>query len=348
MKKPIKAAALLLLPSLALLSCSTAPQNAQIFIYDFTDPFIASFSLHIQDRLKDYLPFSLSYAERNQPTQNTQIINALSDKSTKLLIVNLVDRLAASAIIEKAEKSPQKPPVFFINREPLSDDLNPSNDMWVSENCYYVGSDPLLEGELQADIADTLFGGASNWQSSPYNKNHDAAVDVAILKGEQGHQDSEQRSRYCISRLRELGYTVNLLETVYCNWERSVAKTTMKTFYRDDIELLFSNNDEMALGAIEYLNENAATLKPNDKSTSFASRYFPIIGVDATVDGKAAIENGTLMGTVLNDSDKQSEVLLDLIHHQIDGKPIPDYASSSVVVNGNYYHVVGQKVTKDS
>ena len=342
MSKKLKGA--LFLPFLCLAACANSSPLVQIFIYDSTDTFISSLTSLLEQDLNGVYENKISYAERKQATQNAQILDAIGESRTKVLVVNTVDRLASSAIVEKAESLSPKLPVIFMNREPLKSVLTPDNDEWVRQNCCYVGSDPAVEGQLQADIANDLFGGPSLWASSPYNKNKDAYVDVAIIKGEQGYQDSELRSTNCVSHLKELGYQVNVLETDYANWERSVAESLMETFYQPAIELLFCNNDDMALGAIDYLSSGKATA--SKESGTFAERYCPIIGVDATQKGKEAVENGTMTGTVLNDAATQAQVLSDLISHAVSGTSMPTY-SSSVVVDDNYYHVRGKTVTKN-
>ena len=134
----------------------------------------------------------------------------------------------------------------------------------------------------------------------------------------------------------------------------------MKTLYSTKIELLFSNNDDMALGAINYLQQDLpATSSASETSSiessssssssvnlSFAERYFPIIGVDDTEAGQAAINEGTLAGTVLNNAGKQAKVIADLIEHVLNGTPIPDYPVDEVVPSGNFYHVLGEIVRK--
>jgi len=331
---------LVLLSALALCACQKPVSLAQIFIYDSTDTFIGSLKGNLLKNLDGYIAYNVNSAERKQTTQNEQTISALEDSRTKILVMNTVDRLSSSALIEKAEKTDV--PIIFFNREPLPTDF--ASD-WASKNCYYVGSDPSVEGKLQARIADQIFGGKDAFSSSIYDKNNDGWIQVAILKGEQGHQDTEQRSRYCVSELsKTLGYNVQIVSTAYCNWERSVARETMKTFYNSSIELLFANNDDMALGAIDYLQ----TLSTSTPSAPFSQQFFPIIGVDDTAAGQAAVEAGTLSGTVLNNAQRQASVIFDLMKHVLDGKDIPQYDASQVVPNGNFYHVLGEIIRKAS
>jgi methyl-galactoside transport system substrate-binding protein len=335
---------LLLLPFLCLSACQSASQKAEIFIYDSTDAFIQSLQNYLIEDLEDYIAYHINYAERKQTTQNDQFLTAISESSTKILLMNMVDRLASSALIEKAET--KKIPIIFMNREPLVSDFS---SLWAQADCYYVGGDPANQGSLQADIANELFGGSLTFKGSVFDKNKDGIVQITILKGEEGHQDSEQRSRYCISRLEELGYSVSIQNAAYCNWERSLARKNMATLYSESTELLFANNDEMALGAIEYLQNDL--LKNTSSSSSalnlpFYQRYFPIIGVDATDAGQAAIKAGTLYGTVLNNAIKQASVIVDLSKHLLENKAIPTYGGEDLSVSGNFYHVAGEKITK--
>jgi methyl-galactoside transport system substrate-binding protein len=350
---------------MSLAACSSTASTAQIFLYDATDPFIQSLSGDLEKDIKGFISYQSYDAARKQTTQNDDFLKAVSDKNTKILIMNIVDRLASSALIEKAEES--KVPLVFINREPLTKDL--TVDDWAEANCYYCGSDPKIEGVLQAEIAEQVLGPASSFKGSKWDKKGDGKLRVAILKGELGHQDSEYRTEFCVSTLRDANYDVDIIDTQYCNWERSKAYDAMKTMYdpsaADPIELLFSNNDEMALGAIQYLKDNYVNAPSSSSSSSvsssssssgtsptFSERFFPIIGVDATADGRAAVEDGTLTGTVLNDASLQATVITAIIRHLLYQEPMPDFGSKVEIPDadnpkdGNSYKVIGEKVTK--
>ena len=69
------------------------------------------------------------------------------------------------------------------------------------------------------------------------------------------------------------------------------------------IECVLSNNDDMALGAIDALK---------------AAGYFsgglsiPVIGVDATAAALDMVAQGALYGTVQNDAPAQAQAVIDL------------------------------------
>jgi hypothetical protein len=163
------------------------------------------------------------------------------------------------------------------------------------------GGDPANQGSLQADIASELFGGPSSYKGGLFDKNGDGIVQITMLKGEEGHQDSEQRSRYCISRLEDLGYKVQIQNAAYCNWERSLAREAMSTLYNNDIELLFANNDEMALGAVEYIQNDLPKTSSSNSSTSrlpFTSNISRSSGWTRQAMGKSPSKPERFMGRI--------------------------------------------------
>ena len=63
--------------------------------------------------------------------------------------------------------------------------------------------------------------------------------------------------------------------------------------YGTEVEMVISNNDEMALGAIEAY-----------KDAGYNRQEWPIIfGIDGLEDALEAIQNGTMQGTVYNDKE---------------------------------------------
>ena len=81
-----------------------------------------------------------------QLTQNSQA-ERMIDLGCDVLCVNMVDRSAASGVIDQAMESDI--PIVFFNREPVAEDMN----RW--EKLYYVGADAkesaVLEGQILVD-----------------------------------------------------------------------------------------------------------------------------------------------------------------------------------------------------
>ena len=72
--------------------------------------------------------------------------------------------------------------------------------------------------------------------------------------------------------------------------------------YGDEIELVISNNDEMALGAVEAWQK-----------AGYDCRNWPVIfGIDGLDDALEAIKTGKMKGTVYNDKEDQAMELAKL------------------------------------
>lgn len=78
-------------------------------------------------------------------------------------------------------------------------------------------------------------------------------------------------------------------------------------------DCIISNNDAMALGAVEAMQQQG--LDP---------KSVPIVGIDATADGRQAIKDGTLAMTVFQNAEGQGRASLQAAANLIDGKPIAE------------------------
>ncbi len=327
-----------LLPLLLLSSCKKEEKDANVFLYTDNDPFINSLvsliseSFHEKDiSLRKYV------ASRKQSLQNSQFVSLLEENGHKPILLNIYDRLSASVLIEKAQK--EDTPLLFFNREPLLQDME--SNAWAKENVYYVGAYAEYQGEAQAEIVADYFQDASSFKGSKFDKNNDGKLQVAILRGELSHQDALNRSKYSIDKLRQLGFDVDLIKVAYCDWEEEKGYEEMGKMILngDNIELLLSNNDAMAIGAIRYLK---SIMNPN---APFIEQFFPIVGVDGTEEGRKAVEESYMLGTVLNDASLQAQILSSLYTNLVEGLKMPSF-SDEVIVHGNFYKVKGAKITR--
>ena len=136
------------------------------------------------------------------------------------------------------------------------------------------------------------------------------------------------------------GYLVEKLEDGIANWNRDQAANKMKQFlesYGEEIEVVFANNDDMALGAID-------TLK--DFGMSESDEDWPVVlGIDGTVVGLDAVKKGEMLGTVLNDFRGQAQGMLELAYSIKTEKPLPEEFELS---DGKYIRLPYKIVTEDN
>jgi methyl-galactoside transport system substrate-binding protein len=282
----------------------------------------------ITENAKGKATLEIVDSQNAQPTQNDQIDQFLAKKMGAIL-VNPVDRTAAAAIIDKAKA--KNTPVVFFNREPMPDDMK----KW--DKVYYVGAKAEQSGSMQGQIAVDYFKA----HPKAY-KSNDKTIHYIMLKGEPGHQDAELRTKYSVQAITDAGLKVDKLAEDSAYWDRPKAVEKMKTFlakFGDKIDLVLANNDDMALGAIEALRQEGY-------NTGNAAKYIPVVGVDATAPALQALEQGTLLGTVLNDAKNQGKATFDLGLALASGKAAS--STSWKLTDGKYVWVPYAKVTKDN
>ena len=149
------------------------------------------------------------------------------------------------------------------------------------------------------------------------DKNGDGVIQYLMFEGEAGHQDAIVRTEYSVNTLMQQGIPMEKLSYAIANWSRAEAQSKMMQFYpefQDRIELILSNNDDMALGVLDAYDKIGL---PKDK------RPF-IYGIDGTTVGLEAVKKGNLMGTVYNDEQGQAKALFQLAYRLATGKKGPE------------------------
>jgi methyl-galactoside transport system substrate-binding protein len=299
-----------------------------VAIYKFDDTFMSYVRNAIMDNSKGKATLEIVDCQNSQPTENDQIDQFLAKKMGAIMI-NPVDRTAASGIIDKAKA--KNTPVVFFNREPMPEDMK----KW--DKVYYVGAKAEQSGLMQGQIAVDYFKA----HPKAY-KSNDKTIHYIMLKGEPGHQDAELRTTYSVKAITDAGIKVDKLAEDTANWDRPKAVEKMKTFlakFGNKIDLVLANNDDMALGAIEALRQEGY-------NTGSGGKYIPVVGVDATAPALQALEQGTLLGTVLNDAKNQGKATYDLAFALATGKPVT--STSWKITDGKYVWVPYAKVTMEN
>ena len=315
----------------SLSGCAQGGQKIAFFIYKSNDTFISELTAYMTANVPDDVSFEVRDAGNSQSVQNQQIVELIGG-GFDLFVINAVDRLACSAIIEKC--AIENVPVLFFNREP-------PEDLLISSGIFYVGADADNQGIKQAEMVAALF--TRNFAGSQSDRNGDGIVQLVILKGEQGHQDAEKRTDSCVARFQQLGFEVEILGIEVADWNRRDGYEAMRRLYTqfgESIELVFSNNDDMALGAIDFLLDRGIFTRDNP----VYDQPFVIVGVDGTAVGIAAIEKGLLYGTVYNDSVKQADAILALVDFILNDKDFDDFPYA--ITHGYYINTDGDIITQ--
>ncbi|MBB4188024.1 substrate-binding domain-containing protein [Sinorhizobium terangae] len=200
------------------------------------------------------------------------------------IIITLTDTSAAPGISEAARKAGI--PLVYVNLEPENIDKLP-------EKQAYVGSKEIDSGRLGAEAACELL--------KEMGKADEAQV--YILMGDLAHQASRDRTSSVKETLAAGDCKgVTIADEQSAAWTRTNAMdlTTNWVTAGQPIDVIFANNDEMAIGAIQALK--AAGMSMDDVI---------VVGIDATQDGLAAMAAGDLDVTVFQNARGQSASAVD-------------------------------------
>ena len=273
-------------------------QKVQVGVayYNQTDTFVRELIDCFKNELETYKTEDLEVtamvreAAGLEKTQNEQV-KELIDAGCNVLCVNLVDRADPSEIIDTARE--HDIPLIFFNREPVTEDMM----QW--EKIYYVGAIARQSGELQGEMAAEVI------KNGGVDRNGDGKIQYVILEGEADHQDAIIRTENVVNTLNKEEINLEKLSYQIANWNRAQAENRMKQMirqYNDEVELVLSNNDDMAAGAVVAYDELNYT--KDNRPVFFV--------VDGTSVGLQAVKDGDFAGTVYNDKEGQASVMAEL------------------------------------
>ena len=289
-------------------------------LYRFDDTFISNVRHEIEEYVKVYenendikINLEVVDAKDNQNTQNHQVERFVS-LDYDVLLINVVDRFAASNMIETAVGADI--PIIFFNRKPVDDDLN------RADNIYYIGAGPKAAGIEQANIIIDAY----NESPHSIDIDGDGVINYVLLEGEPSHQDSLVRTEWVIKTLQDNDIPINKLNGAIGNWERAQGSALMEEWLKEynNIDLIISNNDDMALGAIDAIE------RANNISGIKA------VGIDGTKEALEAIKEGKLLGTIESDKKEYAKAVVEIAMSSIGKSTLPEDIKSKLLDNRTY------------
>ncbi len=281
-----------------------------VAIYKFDDNFMTIYREELEKYFKELgkknnvtYELDIQDGKQDQATQTEQIKNFIAQKKD-VLILNLVDPTAANAVIKSAKEA--KIPVVFINREPETSSMK----LWKGKTTY-VGADATQSGSFQGEMIAEL--------ADKGDINKDGKISYIMLQGDPANVDAQQRTEYSIKALKDKGLKVEPLAQPYQgNWDQAKGQeftASALTQFGDKLEVVFANNDGMAMGA--KVSIEAAGRKIN--------KNIYLVGVDAIPEAIQALKDGKMTGTVLNDHFNQSHIAADVALELVAGKDVASY-----------------------
>ena len=296
-------------------SAAAGSANIGVCIYQFADNFMTLYRTDLEEYLKD-MGYSVTIMDgKNDQNTQTEQINTFLQQGVDVLVINPVQTTSAQTIVDTI--SPSGTPIVFINREPDKAVL----DSYAGK-CCYVGADARQSGTYQGElILET---------STQGDINGDGKITYIMCKGDPENIDAQYRTEYSIKALTDANKEVECLYEYLDNWDQTTAQQDVANAlsqYGDKIEVVFCNNDAMALGALQSIQQAGRTV----------GKDIYLVGVDALAEAVQDVLDGNMTGTVLNDDVGQATAAADATKLYVEGSAVEQY-----------YWVDYVKVTKDN
>ena len=274
-----------------LLSTAAHAETVGVSMALFDDNFLTVLRNGMQDYAKTLKGVTLQVedAQNDVAKQQSQIQNFIA-AGVDAIIVNPVDTDATTAMSKIAAEA--KIPLIYVNREPVNVDSLPEKQAFVASN-------ELESGTLETKEVCRLLGGKGT---------------AVIMMGELSNQAARMRTKdvHDVVATNECK-GIKIVEEQTANWQRTQGADLMTNWLSSGLEFdaVISNNDEMAIGAIQALKAAGKDMKK-----------VVVAGVDATQDALAAMQAGDLDVTVFQDAAGQGKGALDAALKLVKGEKV--------------------------
>ena len=290
-----------------------------VAIYQFDDNFMTLYRNELKSYMEslqtDTVKYDITIVDgKNDMATQTEQINSFITQGVDLIICNLVQTSSADTIDNKVVDAGI--PLVLINREPLAYDADgkPLDEAYEgilnNPGVCYVGADARQSGTYQGEIVAAL--------PDKGDANGDGVVSYVMIEGDPENIDAQYRTEFSIKALEDAGITVECLDDQVGNWAtdkgQQIAANALSA-HGDKIDVIFCNNDGMALGAAAAITAAGRTVGED----------IYLLGVDALEECQEMVKNGTMTGTVLNDHVGQSHKAVDVAVQALNGEAIDNY-----------------------
>lgn len=204
-------------------------------------------------------------------------------------------------------------PIVFVNSCP--------DEKYLQAGKYvYVGSSEQVAGAFQAEYVLNKLSGRQE-------------LNVVLIKGPATHSATEGRTTGAKRALEESGRQINYVFEDSANWDTGQAQKLFELFLKTGVtaDCVICNNDSMALGVMEACKNNGINCAE-----------LPILGVDATADGCAAIKSGDMAFTVYQSGSGQGHAAVDAAIQLVERGSVKDIEGSTE--DGRYVWVDFERV----
>ena len=312
-------ALVMVLGAFTFASAEVKTYKVGVSIYQYTDNFMTLYRNEIEAYFKtletEEVKYELYFADaKNDMVEQTNQMNNFVTQGMDVIILNPVQTSSADLLIDIAVQN--EIPLVLINREPLAYDANGNTldesyeGILNNAKVCYVGADARQSGTYQGELILAT--------ANQGDINGDGKISYIMIQGDPENIDAQYRTEFSVKALTDAGKTVECLDSQVGNWDQTKGQelcANALTVYGYDIEVVFCNNDGMAMGALTAI-QTAGRVIGED---------IYLVGVDALPEAVEAIKIGDMTGTVLNDHIGQSHTAVDVAVELLKGNEINNY-----------------------
>ena len=236
------------------------------------------------------------YDAADDMAKQVESANQIVGQNPDFVIINLAEVASGQTLVDMFSEAGI--PFLFYNKPPTPETYD---SVIKDSGSFFVGTLAREAGDMQGEILYDLWTA----DASALDLNGDGTIQFVEFEGEPNNAEAIARSQYSQETAEALGVPLEMVveDWVVANWDSAQAQEKMQATWsaHPEIELVFANNDDMAIGVIAALNQTGYNTG-NEGDPSIA-----VIGVDATDAAYEAIRAGKMTATVKQDGDAMGE-----------------------------------------
>ena len=256
-----------------------------LIVSTLNNPFFVDLKSGIESEAKKLGYDVVVLDSQNDPAKEVSNMEDISVKNVDIVLLNPVDSDSAIASVMVANNL--ELPVITVDRA--------SNGGKVVA---HVASDNVEGGKMAAEYLVEILGNKGN---------------IVELEGIAGSSATRDRGAGFDNEIKNSN--LNLITKQSADFDRNKGLSVMENIIqsKSDIDAVFAQNDEMALGALKALQD------ANMDNVL-------VVGFDATDDAVASVQKGDMAATIAQQPKLIGETAVDLAHRYLSGEKVESFA----------------------
>ncbi|QCP47959.1 ribose ABC transporter substrate-binding protein RbsB [Trinickia violacea] len=266
-------------------SAANGAMTVGLSISTLNNPFFVSLKKGAEDEAKKEGITLITVDAQNDPAKQQASVEDLIQKKVSVILINPTDSSAVANVVKEATGKGIK--VVSLDRSVNGADVSS-----------HIASDNTAGGKMAADFMLLKLGGKGN---------------VVELQGIPGSSAARERGAGFDTAIAA-GNGVKVVTKQPADFDRAKGLSVMENVIQGnkDIQGVFAQNDEMALGAVKAIQ--AAGLK-----------NVIVVGFDATDDAVAAVKAGNMAATVQQQPELIGQYGVQTAKKLVDGQPVDKF-----------------------